>query len=69
VRSVAEPPAVSPYGHFDATTHEYVIRRPDTPTPWINYLGQGGYGGIISNTAGGFSFDRDPRERRATRYR
>jgi len=69
VRSVAEPPAVSPYGHLDATTHEYVIRRPDTPTPWINYLGQGGYGGIISNTAGGFSFDRDPRERRATRYR
>ena len=36
MRSVAEPPAVSPYGHLDATTHEYVIRRPDTPTPWIN---------------------------------
>jgi cellobiose phosphorylase len=53
----------------DAATHEYVIVRPDTPTPWLNYLGQGGYGGIISNTAGGFSFDRDPRERRATRYR
>ena len=50
-------------------THEYVISRPDTPTPWLNYLGQGGYGGIISNTAGGFSFDRDPRERRVTRYR
>jgi cellobiose phosphorylase len=69
VRSVAERPAVSPYGHIDAATHEYVIVRPDTPTPWLNYLGQGGYGGIISNTAGGFSFDRDPRERRATRYR
>jgi len=69
VRSVAERPAVSPYGHLDATTHEYVIGRPDTPTPWLNYLGQGGYGGIISNTAGGFSFDQDPRERRATRYR
>ena len=66
MRSVAERPAVSPYGHLDATTHEYVIGRPDTPTPWLNYLGQGGYGGIISNTAGGFSFDQDPRERRAT---
>ena len=66
---VEATPAVSPYGHVDAATHEYVIRRPDTPTPWLNYLGQGGYGGIISNTAGGFSFDRDPRERRATRYR
>ena len=59
----------SPYGRFDEATHEYVISRPDTPTPWLNYLGQGGYGGIISNTAGGFSFDRDPRERRVTRYR
>ncbi len=64
-----ERPAASPYGHLDAATHEYVISRPDTPTPWLNYLGQGGYGGSISNTAGGFSFDRDPRERRATRYR
>ena len=69
MRSVEERPAASPYGHLDVATHEYVISRPDTPTPWLNYLGQGGYGGIISNTAGGFSFDRDPRERRATRYR
>jgi len=69
VRSGGDRSAASPYGHFDAATHEYVINRPDTPTPWLNYIGQGGYGGIISNTAGGFSFDRDPRERRATRYR
>ena len=46
-----------------------MITRPDTPAPWINYLGQGRYGGIISNTAGGFSFDRDPRNRRVSRYR
>ena len=46
-----------------------MITRPDTPTPWLNYLGQGEFGGIISNTAGGFSFDRDPRDRRVTRYR
>lgn len=57
------------YGYFDEESGEYVITRPDTPTPWINYLGQGQYGGIISNTGGGYSFDRDPKNRRVTRYR
>ncbi len=57
------------YGYFDEATGEYVITRPDTPTPWMNYLGEGNYGGIISNTAGGYSFDRDPKNRRVTRYR
>ena len=61
--------AANPYGHFDAICNEYVITRPDTPTPWINYLGEGRYGGFISNTGGGFSFDRDPRKRRVSRYR
>jgi cellobiose phosphorylase len=60
---------VNPYGYFDEKSREYVITRPDTPTPWINYLGAGSYGGIISNTAGGYSFDRDPRNRRVSRYR
>ena len=59
----------NPYGYYDEDKHEFVIVRPDTPTPWINYLGAGKYGGIISNTAGGFSFDQDPRNRRVTRYR
>ncbi|MGZ4359967.1 MAG: GH36-type glycosyl hydrolase domain-containing protein [Gaiellaceae bacterium] len=59
----------NPYGHFDAEAREYVITRPDTPTPWINYLGEGRYGGIVSNTGGGYSFDRDPRNRRVSRYR
>ncbi len=59
----------NPYGYYDAPAREYVITRPDTPTPWLNYLGQGGYGGIVSNTGGGYSFDRDPRNRRVTRYR
>ena len=27
------------YGHFDDAHCEYVITRPDTPYPWINYLG------------------------------
>ncbi|MBO3839836.1 MAG: glycosyl transferase family 36 [Thermoproteota archaeon] len=63
------PLTLFPYGYFDKRTGEYVITRPDTPTPWINYIGQGGYGGIVSNTGGGYSFDRDPRNRRVTRYR
>ena len=61
--------APNPYGYYDPEAREYVITRPDTPAPWLNYLGQGRYGGIISNTAGGFSFDRDPWDRRVSRYR
>ncbi|HEY5161058.1 MAG TPA: glycosyl hydrolase family 65 protein [Gaiellaceae bacterium] len=57
------------YGHFDDGRREYVITRPDTPLPWINYLGSEAYFGIISNTAGGYSFYRDARLRRLTRYR
>jgi cellobiose phosphorylase len=59
----------SPYGYFDDQSREYVITRPDTPTPWINYIGQEEYFGIVSNTGGGYSFYRDPRYRRVTRYR
>jgi cellobiose phosphorylase len=57
------------YGYFDDDRREYVITRPDTPLPWINYLGTEDYFGIISNTAGGYSFYRDARLRRLTRYR
>lgn len=57
------------YGHFDDENREYVIERPDTPLPWINYLGTEAYFGIISNTAGGYSFYKDARLRRITRYR
>jgi len=57
------------FGHFDDANREYVITRPDTPLPWINYLGCQAYFGIISNTAGGYSFYRDARLRRITRYR
>jgi cellobiose phosphorylase len=57
------------YGYFDDQRREYVITRPDTPLPWINYLGSKAYFGIISNTAGGYSFYRDARLRRVTRYR
>ena len=57
------------YGRFDDEAREYVISRPDTPLPWINYLGSEEFFGIISNTAGGYSFHRDARLRRLTRYR
>jgi cellobiose phosphorylase len=57
------------YGYFDDNRREYVITRPDTPLPWINYLGCEAYFGIISNTAGGYSFYRDARLRRVSRYR
>jgi cellobiose phosphorylase len=57
------------YGHFSPDYREYVAVRPDTPTPWINYLSNSEYCAIISNTAGGYSFHKDPRDRRILRYR
>ncbi len=57
------------FGRFDDERREYVITRPDTPLPWINYLGSEDYLGLISNTAGGYSFYQDARLRRLTRYR
>jgi cellobiose phosphorylase len=57
------------FGYFDDAQREYVISRPDTPLPWINYLGCEEYFGLISNTAGGYSFFKDARLRRLTRYR
>ncbi len=57
------------YGYFDDQNREYVITQPDTPLPWINYLGMEDYFGLISNTAGGYSFYQDARLRRLTRYR
>jgi cellobiose phosphorylase len=57
------------FGHFDDAAREYVITRTDTPLPWINYLGCEDFFGLISNTAGGYSFYKDARLRRLTRYR
>ena len=57
------------YGHFDDTRREYVITTPKTPLPWINYLGSEDFFALLSNTAGGYSFFRDARLRRLTRYR
>lgn len=57
------------YGHFDDAAREYVITTPRTPWPWINYLGNKDFFSLISNTAGGYSFYRDAKFRRITRYR
>jgi cellobiose phosphorylase len=57
------------YGSFDDAQREYVVTRPDTPLPWINYLGSEDFFGLVSNTAGGYAFYRDARLRRLTRYR
>lgn len=56
------------YGHFDDRAREYVITRPDTPAPWVNYLGSPEYGAIISNNAGGYSFARSGANGRILRY-
>ena len=57
------------YGHFDDETREYVITTPHTPYPWINYLGSEQFFSLISHQAGGYSFYRDAKMRRLTRYR
>jgi cellobiose phosphorylase len=57
------------YGYFDDIRREYVITNPRTPWPWINYLGNEDFFGLISNTAGGYAFYKDAKFRRIIRYR
>ena len=57
------------YGHFDLKDKEYVITRPDTPAPWVNYLGSPEYGAIISNNATGYSFAKSGANGRIIRHR
>ena len=57
------------YGFFDDEHREYVITTPETPLPWINYLGCEEFYGMISNTGGGYVFYRDAKLRRLIRYR
>ena len=57
------------FGYFDDARREYVITDPATPWPWINYLGNEDFFSLISNTAGGYSFYKDAKFRRITRYR
>ncbi len=57
------------YGYFDDQNSQYVITRPDTPYPWINYLGSEDFFSLMSNTSGGYTFYKDARLLRLTRYR
>ncbi|MBO4362708.1 MAG: glycosyl transferase [Paludibacteraceae bacterium] len=57
------------YGFFDDHAREYAILTPETPYPWINYLGNERFFSLVSNTAGGYAFHTDARLRRLTRYR
>ena len=57
------------FGHFDDGAKEYVITSPETPLPWINYLGNESFFSLISNTCGGYSFYKDAKLLRLTRYR
>lgn len=57
------------YGHFDDDSREYVITNPKTPYPWINYLGNEDFFSLTSNTGGGYTFYKDAKFRRLTRYR
>lgn len=57
------------FGHFDDNNREYVITNPKTPFPWINYLGNEDFFGLVSNTGGGYAFYKDAKFRRLTRYR
>ncbi len=57
------------FGYFDDVNKEYVIQTPKTPLPWINYLGMDGFFSLVSNTSGGYSFYKDAKLLRLTRYR
>lgn len=57
------------FGYFEDEKREYIITDPKTPYPWINYLGYDNFFSLISNTVGGYSFYKDARLRRITRYR
>jgi len=61
--------ALDKYGHFSEDGREFIITRPDTPAPWVNYISNGRYTGLVSNTGGGFSYWVDPRDSRITRFR
>ncbi|MDO4977761.1 MAG: glycosyl transferase [Eubacteriales bacterium] len=57
------------FGYFDDLNKEYVITSPQTPYPWINYLGSQDFFSLVSNTCGGYSFYKDAKLLRLTRYR
>jgi cellobiose phosphorylase len=59
----------NPFGHFDEKKREFVITNPHTPAPWVNYISNGSYHGLVSHAGGGLSFFRSPRDNRILRWR
>ena len=57
------------YGHFEDGGRIFCITRPDTPAPWINYIGNGRLMGLVSNVGGGYTYWVCPRDSRITRHR
>ncbi|MDO8586774.1 MAG: glycosyl transferase family 36 [Armatimonadota bacterium] len=57
------------YGRFSEDGKEFIITRPDTPAPWVNYISNTRYTGLVSHTGGGYSYWVDPRDSRITRHR
>jgi len=57
------------YGQFSDDNLEFIINRPDTPVPWVNYISNGDYSGLVSNSGGGYSFYKNPKDNRITRWR
>lgn len=57
------------YGRFSEDGKEFIITKPDTPAPWVNYISNGKYTGLVSNAAGGYSFYVCPKDSRITRHR
>lgn len=56
------------YGGFDPQSGEYVIRRPDTPRPWVNVISNGKHGMVISQAGGGYSWREHAQLSRITRW-
>ena len=57
------------YGHFSEDGREFIITRPDTPAPWVNYISNARYTGLVTNAGGGYSFYICPKDSRITRHR
>ena len=57
------------YGHFSEDGKEFIITRPDTPAPWVDYISNKRYSGLITNAGGGYSFYICPKDSRITRFR
>ncbi len=57
------------YFEFDDENREVIIKRYDTPTPWMNYLSNGTFHTMMSQAGGAVAFYKSPQIWRINRYR